>query len=207
MKAAFLILITLFSSCFQNPKTKPKPKKLIITNERQDEVFNRILNPITDKYELPKLRDVSLSGNDLEVRVWVTGFDIDGFILSRIDNIWSAIAIKQINCNEVSYYSKNKRYQLGKIHLSEPKLGWENTWRKLFDAGIIDLPNSERIGFIDGVSYIVETNQNDTYRIYNYSNPELHKTEEAMRMIKIGEIIADEFGLGNFKIGNLCLEK
>jgi hypothetical protein len=69
------------------------------------------------------------------------------------------------------------------------------------------LPNSNDKSYLDGIGYAVETNQNGKYRIYFYSNPNLQKTEEAKRMMKIGEIIADEFGLHNFKVGSLCLEK
>lgn len=198
-----LFLAVLLSSCFE--KAKPK---LIIPDERMDEIFTRSLNPITDKYELPKLRETSLSGDDLEVRVWVETFaEIDGFIIKHIDGDWSAIAIKEINCKKKSYYPKDKVYELGKFNLSIPRSGWENIWQKLADAGILNLPNSDDKSFIDGMGYLVETNQNGTYRIYFYSNPDLQKREEAKQMMKIGEIIADEFGLHNFKVGSLCLEK
>lgn len=206
MKVTFLLSIVLISSCFQSPKQNLKPKTLIIHNVHSDDIFNRLVNPLTDKYELPKLRNVRVSGNDLEVRVWVTGSDIDGFILKRSENTWSAIALKEMNCNEVSYYPKNKIYQLGKINLTEPESGWENAWKRLTEAGILDLPNSNEIGTIDGISYIVETNLNETYRIYEYSDPQNHKTEEDKRMMRIGEIIAEEFGLHNFKVGSLCIE-
>ena len=69
------------------------------------------------------------------------------------------------------------------------------------------MPNSEDVSTIVGIGYMVETNQNGKYRIYFYSNPQNQKTNEAKQMIKIGEIIADEFGLHNFKFGSLCLEK
>ena len=198
MKFIILLLVIFLSSCFQ--------PTLIIPDATKDEIFTNGLNPITDKFELSKLRESYFSGDNFEVRVWVTGFDIDGFILRRFNKTWLAIAIKEIDCKKFGY-PKDKIYKLGKFNLSNPKSGWKNTWQKLAEAGILDLPGSDDVSYIDGMSYIVETNQNGKYRIYFYSNPDLQKTEEAERMMKIGEIIADEFGLNNFKVGSFCLEK
>ncbi len=146
-----------------------------------------------------------MSGNDLEVRVWFSAHDIDGFILKRLDGNWSAMAIKEINCKEFGYYPKDKMYELGKVNLSTPNSGWDNTWQKLIETGILDLPYSYYIRMIDETGYMMETNVNGTYQIRFYGSKE--KSQEAEQMRKIGEIIADEFGLGNFKVGNLCLEK
>ncbi len=143
----------------------------------------------------------------MEVRVWVSTSEIDGFIIKRSDGDWSAVTIREIDCSKFSYYPKNKNYKSGKINLSSPKSGWENAWRKLVETGILDLPNSNDSSYIDGIGYIVEINQNGKYRIYFYSNPNHQKSSEAKQMMKIGEIINDEFGLHNFKIGSLCLEK
>ncbi|MDQ3131042.1 MAG: hypothetical protein M3Q99_09815 [Acidobacteriota bacterium] len=201
MKITIFLFIVLFSSCFLNQKPI-----LIIPETRKDEIFAKFVNPITDKYELPKLREISLSGDDLEVRVWFSEFEIDGFILKRTDRIWTAIAIKEINCKQVGYYyPKDKIYRMGKISLFTPKSGWENTWQNLVDAGILGLHYSYYISMIDETGYMMETNVNGTYRIRFYGSEE--KSQEAEQMRKIGEIIANEFGLHNFKIGSLCLEK
>ena len=73
MRIALLLFIVLFSLCCQ--------PTLIIPNARKDEIFTDSINTITDKFELSKLRENYFSGDDFEVRVWVTGFEIDGFIL------------------------------------------------------------------------------------------------------------------------------
>jgi hypothetical protein len=52
-----------------------------------------------------------------------------------------------------------------------------------------------RVGGRDGMSYVVEINSDRTYRTYMYDNPFYAKCDEAKRMMKIGEIVADEFGL------------
>jgi hypothetical protein len=198
MRIAILMFVFFLASCAQAPK-------LVIPEPQRDEIFTRFVNPITDKYGLPKLRETRLSGDDLEIRVWLSSYEIDGFILKRINDDWSAIAIKEIDCNTIGYYPKDKIYELGKINLSPPKSGWENTWRKLVETEIIDLPYSYYISTIDETSYRLETNVNGIYRIRFYGSKD--SSQEAERMRKIGEIIADEFGLHNFKIGSLCLEK
>lgn len=202
MKSSILILVLLVSSCVEHRKSE-----LSIPNEYFDKVFSEHINPLAEKYDFRELREKYFSGNDFEVRVWASTSETDGFIIKYVGGNWSAVTIKEIDCSKFSYYPKNKNYVLGKINLSSPKSGWENTWQKLAEAGILDLPNSNDASYIDRIGYIVETNQNGTYRIYFYSNPQMQKTEEAKRMVKIGEIIAGEFGLNNFKIGSLCLEK
>lgn len=200
MKAVILLFIVLLAACSQAPE-------LVIPDARKDKIFTDAVNPITDRYGLEKLRETSLAGDDLEVRVWIeAGAEgKDGFILKRVGDSWSAAAIKQIDCGKVSYYPKDKTYELGKINLSPPKSGWENTWQKLVATEMPDLPYSYYILTIDEGVYALETNLKGIYKIRFYGWRE--KSPEAAQMRKVGEIIADEFGLHNFKIGSLCLEK
>ena len=90
----------------------------------------------------------------------------------------------------------------GKINLSNPKSGWNATWQKLVDAGILVLPDSSKLkyedGVMDGKSYVIETNSDYLYRTYQYGNPNYVKLKEAKQMVEIGQIIADEFGLESF---------
>ncbi|HEX8250536.1 MAG TPA: hypothetical protein VF599_20340 [Pyrinomonadaceae bacterium] len=200
MKAVILLFIILLASCSQKPE-------LIIPDAGKDKIFTDAINPITDRYGLEKLRETSLAGDDLEVRVWIeAGAEgIDGFVLKRVDDNWSAAAVKQIDCRKLNYYPKDKTYELGKINLSAPKSGWENAWQKLVAARMLDLPYSDYILTIDESAYALETNINGIYKIRFYGAQE--KSPEAVQMSIAGEIIADEFGLHNFKIGSLCLEK
>ena len=48
---------------------------------------------------------------------------------------------------------------------------------------------------LDGMSYVVEYNRDGSYRTYMYDNPDNAKCDEAKRMIKIGNMIAEEFNL------------
>ncbi len=144
MRLTFLLFIILLSACFQNQKPE-----LIIPDARKDEIFTESVNRITEKFDISKLRESSLLGNNFEVRVWFSAFEIDGFILKRIKDDWSAIAIKEIDCKKIGYFPKDKMYELGKINLLPPKSGWENAWQKLVKAGILELPYSFYISTID----------------------------------------------------------
>ena len=207
-RIAVLFLLVIFSSCvFDN-----KPE-LIIDDDVHQMLLTQHFDPITDKYELSRLRDFSLYRNDLEVRVWVSiGFSgMDGFIFRRFNRQWSAIAIKEIDCNKFNYWKKDRKYSVGKINLYEPKSGWQDVWQKLLEAGILDLPDysevQERLGYLDGWGFFVEINRDGKYRFYAYPNPNSPRSADEEKMIKIGEIISEEFDLHNFEFGSLCIEK
>ncbi len=207
-KIAVLFLLVIFSSCvFDN-----KPE-LIIVNDFHQTALSEFIDPVTEKYDLPKLRDFSLYRNDLEVRVWVGMLEgRDGFIFRRFNRQWSAIAIKQIDCNKFNYWKIHRKYSVGKINLPEPTSGWQNVWQKLLEAGILDLPDYSELpeynlDYIDGIFYFVEINKDGKYRTYAYSNPQVQMLKEAKQMMKIGEIISEEFDLHNFESGSLCIEK
>lgn len=202
MRITLIMFIVLLSSCFQSPKPE-----IFIPHAGRDESFTRFANPLTDKYGLERLRETRLAKGDLEIRVWLITHDTDTFILKRADDEWSATALKEIDCRKFNYFPKDKPYELGKMNLGAPKSGWENVWKNLSETGILDLPEPPETYFLHGINYYVEINHNGIYRTYYYSNPDLQKSDEAQRMVKIAEIIADEFGLHNFKFGSLCLEK
>jgi hypothetical protein len=150
-----------------------------------------------DKYamkaDLPDLRRVLLPRGDFEVRIWI-GFGVtgeDGFILRYSANKWSAIHLQGIPRHPQGLQSK--------IILPAPKHGWENMWRRLIDAELLTLPDGEDLncdpGFLDGLIYIIEINKDRVYRTYHYSNPRHSECIEAKKVLAIGKIIGEEFGL------------
>lgn len=160
------------------------------------------LDKVTRQNGFSILRENILPDNDLEVRFWV-GFGLygnDGLILKRDSGNWSAVNLRQMLCH-VEEDGKDKR---GKFTLEPPKSGWNTLWQKLIDAGVLTLPDSSKLkyegGVLDGKGYVIETNYDYLYRTYHYPNPDNEKLKEAKQMIKIGEIIADEFGLESFNI-------
>jgi hypothetical protein len=156
--------------------------------------------------QLPSLRLNALPKGDLELRVWFGGglALLQGFLLKRTAGEWSATQIgwlvidKPKNKVEVKPFDKN---------LGVPSSGWDLTWQKLVDAGISTLPDADEIDCnsiaIDGWTYTVEYNLDNTYRTYSYSNPTIASCKEAKQMIEIVKIIAGEYGASNFPTKHL----
>ena len=146
---------------------------------------------------LPDLGKVRLPKDDLEVRVW-HGFSIfllEGFVLRRYAGQWAAI--------HPGGYCKRRPRSKHRINLEAPKSGWEDCWKKLGDAGLLTLLDASQLGEEpidpDVLSYVVECNIGGDYRTYHYTNPGRNNREEARRMVRIGEIISEEFELPTLK--------
>jgi hypothetical protein len=155
-------------------------------------VFFKQLEARTTAVNLPNLRTVVLPENDLEVRFWYDGMEIiNGVVIRRMGQQWSANWIYQT----VDRLPSSTKMVL----LDPPKSGWEVLWKSLVNAGILTLPDSPRpqcpAEALDGISYIVETNVNRTYRTYMYSNPQLMKCPEAKQMLQLEKTLGDEFSL------------
>ena len=172
--------------------------RLLLPDDNWEPRFFRIINEHTSEANLPSLRTVALSGDDLEVRVWV-GFGVfgeDALILRRTGGQWSALHLHGMAVRPPFVQSLNT--------LAAPRSGWEKAWERLENSGILTLPDAAAVLCnslgLDGTYNVVETNVNRTYRTYRYANPNPPKCREARQMIEIGEIIAEEFSLNEFKI-------
>ena len=202
----FILLFLIFNisctaSSVQENKTlfSPIPKKELkknIPNASWVKIYFEGIDKTLKRNSMYKLRENILAEDDFEIRVWV-GFGKyvnDGLILKHSSGgNWTATYLSEMLC-----HSENR----GKYNLESPKSGWEVTWQKLVDAGILTLPDSselkDEVSINDGKSYVVEINLDNTYRTYQYSNPDDQKWKEAEQIIKIGEIIAGEFDLESF---------
>ncbi len=154
------------------------------------------INEITSEAGLPNLRATVLPGDDMEVRVWVDASEYGrAFILRRAAGQWSAIRLRGMLREQ-----KLQKYAV----LSAPRSGWDGAWGRLMNAGILTLPDAAGIqckaGVLDGIGYIVEVNKDKAYRTYMYDNPQHAKCDEAKQMIKIANIIEEEFGWNGPKI-------
>ena len=165
---------------------------------RWEPVFFGIINERVAEAKIPNLRTALLPDGAFEIRVWV-GFGIrgeDGFSLQHSSGQWSALHLHGMA--ERPPFVKTLR------SLPAPRSGWEAAWKKLVEAGVLRLPDASDVGcnthIFDGTSYVVEINLNKTYRTYLYDNPKYARCDEAKHMIRIGEIITEEFGLKEFKI-------
>jgi hypothetical protein len=155
-------------------------------------LFFEALGERIKRVNLPSLRTVPLHGNDLEIRFWYDGRPdiINGFVICRSGDEWSAFGIRQTGEQQISSVKKEP--------LKTPKSGWDAAWKRFLDAGILTLPDGSTVNCpteIYGGAFVVETNVNGTYRTYRYTSPQFAQCDEAKRILLIEEIFADEFGL------------
>lgn len=169
---------------FQN---KPEIINSDIPKASWEKIYFEGINERTDEAGLKSLRKTTLDKDDLEVRIWI-GFGIttlEGFILRRIKDQWSAIYITG-NYKSDKFINRN-------INLEEPKEGWNQTWQKLLNAEILNLPDAESIncneGATDGFSYVLELKKGQNYRTYMYESPDMLISEKCKENIKIQNII------------------
>lgn len=90
---------------------------------------------------------------------------------------------------------KDTEYTLA---LPAPKSGWSTFWQKMEKNSLLTLPDTselpdDHIIMADGTSYVVEINQNNTYRTYYYNNPEDRERPEDRQMVKLIQIQDEEF--------------
>ncbi len=197
----FAILIALMASCSSLPspqgnKATPVPTRQLQLNVPKDtweSIFFKAIDERAKLSNLKTLRSAALPGDDLEVRVW-HGFGLkalEGFVLRRSAGRWSAIHLDGVTRKVASTESQK--------NLEAPKSGWDACWQRLQDAGILMLPDAAAIGcstmIKDGMSYVVEYNHDGIYRTYMYDNPDYAKCDEAKRVINVGNIISEEFGV------------
>ena len=198
-----VILVALLASCSsrvqqaqngQSPAVQGRREfTLAIPKDGWEPIFFKPIDERARIANLPSLRSGALPQDDLETRVWI-GFGLTalrGFDLKRSAGQWSGLYLQGIHAG----LARNE-YQK---QLRTPKSGWDACWRRLEDAGILKLPDAAAIdcrgGALDGVSYVVETNMNASYRTYLYDNPQVAKCQEAKQMMEINRILYDEFGL------------
>lgn len=160
--------------------------QIIESNYRWEPFFFEQINRTTDLVEITELRSVRLKANDLEIRIWRFGIPLEGVVLRRVDNVWSATRIK------TEGYEGPDKAEL--IDLSPPESGWERFWQSVIAKGLLELPDASEINcrstVIDGMVYVVEVNQNNKYRTFMYGEG---KCFEAETIREIADLIGVEF--------------
>lgn len=192
----FLLGVAVTTLWLVNRSSEQEPR-VTIPNDRWVQIFfempglsSKSINEITSEARLPNLRTTLLPDDDMEVRFWVVADEYGrALILRRSANQWTATHLRGMGRNQ-----QLQQYETG----AAPKSGWEKVWEKMVGAGILTLPDATevncRVGGLDGVRYIVEFNMNRAYRTYMYDNPEYAMCDQAGQMIKVAEIIEEEFG-------------
>lgn len=155
--------------------------------------FFPALEERTKKVDLPSLRTTWLGERDVEVRFWFDASPdtINGFVIRRYGDRWSAIRL----------YQKRRAWPspVNLENLGTPKSGWDALWKRLKDAGVLVLPDSDETsclkGGLDGIGYVFEVVAEQKYRTYRYHNPQFGECEEANRVIAIVDLMIDEFNI------------
>jgi hypothetical protein len=118
---------------------------------------------------------------------------LEGVLIKRASGEWSGLHVSET-------IDQHGDVQAAEVEqLKTPKVGWESFWGKLVDKGILLFPltpeNECETKYIDGILYVVEINQNGTYRNYQYHEG-ADECRESKQMTEIGEIIGLEFDSG-----------
>jgi hypothetical protein len=192
------ILSALLASFLLAPITLAQEKeklRLVIPDATWEPIYFAHINEGAKAAKLPKLRAAVLPEGEMEIRIW-RGFglgELEGFIFRRSKE-WSAFYLRGVDPR----MSRMKPQRVSLI----PKSGWDIFWGRLTAEGVLSLPDASELrdykhGIKDGVSYAVEINMNRRYRTYHYSNPEDQEHGEAKHMVRINDILAEEFNLSN----------
>lgn len=148
---------------------------------------------------LTKLRELKLAGDDIEIRVGIgSRFGGDRLVLTRTAGVWRARHFPRLLCPSEEGANGHE------IILEAPTSGWDVAWQKLKAAGLLSISGRHDAGWNDGYEYLVETNINNTYVLSDYVNPDKLKNDEGKQMVSVGDTIADEFGLRQFKRDFTC---
>ena len=191
--SVFLFTIAAVAYWLYREETQKKPD--IVSISRFDFIFSKDIKVATNMADMPDLREVSLGGDDIEVRIW-RAYDLptlEGVFLRRVKGEWSGSHFR-FRTNEQGDIQAAEVEQL-----KTPASGWSLFLGKMAEKGILLLPltaeNECDTNIIDGIFYVVEINQNNTYRNYMYiaGNDECR---ESKQMTEIGEIIGLEFDSG-----------
>lgn len=186
----FLFGVAAAAYWLYREETQKEPD--IVSISRFDSIFSKDINLATSLADMPPLRKVSLGVDDSEVRIW-RGHSIstqEGVFIKRVNGEWSGLhlSLKTDEHGEVLAAEVKQ--------LKTPESGWQIFLGKLGEKGLLLLPltpeNKCDTNLIDGILYVVEINQNNTYRNYMYIAGN-DGCRESKQMTEIGEIIGLEF--------------
>ena len=200
MKLLLLLSLSL-GACTTAPVNRVPPANNAATpapERTPDEVISREIDRVAKLAGLVPLRTANFAQGNTEIRAW-HGFGsvpLEGFVIKRVNNQWSAFHLKESHYSPRSFRST----RVARIQLPAPKSGWESCWQRFVNAGVLTLPGGTEGPDPDAEGFYVETMDSGSYRNYQYNSPEYSEAPNAKRMLDIGDIISDEFGLARFHV-------
>lgn len=170
-------------------QTETDELRVIIPEDIRSSHYLGLIDQFESYYDLPKLRESTLPGDDIEIRVYVSGFTLgtDVLILRRTSDKWQG-----------THYSGMTPRISRHFNGVSPLSNWSTIWKRLKEAGILSLSGTKDSRVQDGVVYIVETNLNKTYLAYAFANPAQLEDEDGTKMVTIARILAEEFAIESF---------
>lgn len=184
------------------------------TGDKTHELRNTQLTPAiemrADEAALTDLRKDAFKNGDMEIRIWleptISVNVAEGYVLQRLSGSWSG---KHLTLNEKKQMTvvgqgntvliRPPEENVGAVVDIEPLNGWGFLWTGLEKAGLLTLPDESRLDLRatgdmkDGLIYVVEIKTSDDYRSYRYTTPENYATPETKSMVRIIQIMKEEF--------------
>lgn len=156
-------------------------------------------------FSLSILENEEVKNDFVEIRFWsFSSFSTKDsvLVLNRSNNIWTANFIQR-NIKIKDLGKENPPAKFIRKKLNTPKSGWESLWQTLVNNQVLTLPDGDEVGnevCPDCGTFMIETKFEGNYRFYDYHEPGYFKEiKEAQQLVKIYDIISDEFRLIDFK--------
>jgi hypothetical protein len=134
---------------------------------------------------------------ELRIHRWTALEGGETLVMRRIGSEWSAMLL-----------GDGERFSCPYQKTVIPKSGWENVWKSLVDAGIFEISEGRRLlGIEDGNGFEVEIFYENQLRRFMIRHAESQKSEDAERILRIGDIVSNEFNtpvfLGKYDRGTV----
>ncbi len=168
----------------------------IIPNDGWVKIYFESIDDLTNRMGIKPLRSAEIQPGDLEVRIW-SGFGLSGYggsIIKRVSGQWSASLLSDPQGTR----GINGRPVEASIKEWTGDTDWAETWGKMEQTGIEKIRDYSEIprcgSVLDGISYVVEIAKADYYRTYMLGNPQLQRSEDGDKFLRIKSILRTAFG-------------
>lgn len=157
-----------------------------------ERIFFGTIDERVDAANLANLRQVSLQGDELEVRIWA------GFGLGRL----RGVVLRRSAAGWIGLHLEPPEERNTGAREITPRGGWDALWARIEREGLLVLPDSATLKpgpkVADGICYVVEINRKGTYRAYHYCNPSDQYWPEGHRFLRIARALDTRFGITSF---------
>lgn len=193
-----IFLFHLLSSCLNNNKNFEKSDRSVVKDIPLDDKGENFFYSLFKKASTElNLADIDNGFDSLMLRIWYP---------ERVQQYMVEIANTngKWNAKLYVYEEENDGITNLQVRILKPKSGWAHFSQELFGLGITTLPDMENISNYpgigaDGNGYHVEVATLDKYRFYSHSDIIDLDIEEAQKMVKIMNLLNNEFGIeGNW---------